>query len=235
MEIYNNNMNPSPIEETEEIISPTRLRNQTLIKDTILCSICKNLLSLVGSKICSSCGEQVCINCTSLKCPVQNCDPKNHNGVLPRPVREELENLEILCKFDGCPYHIHLKDVHEHQKLCKFRKQKCEFCNSLFESEELEKHKKTCTQRLNKCEKCSFMGKLHEFQHDCKVYSRIDSLDKKIDYNNLYIKKIEHNDNIYMQKIEELENKILNINKLINISTKNINIKNIIDMRFKKR
>jgi WD40 repeat protein len=199
-------MESFPNQQLEETIKPNRLKNQNMSKDTFLCSICKNLLSLVESKICSNCGEQFCKNCVYNKCPVEECDPSYHNGALPRPIREQLENLEVKCKFNGCPNYIHLKDLNDHQSICNFRRQKCDFCNSIFDSESIEEHKENCTQRVVKCDDCSYQEKSNQFQHDCKIFQRFDLIDRKFKCFDLYDKKF-----------EELENKILQLSKLLKI------------------
>jgi hypothetical protein len=217
-------MDPIHDQQLEEAISPIRLRSQNLLKDTILCSICKNLLSFVESKICSNCGEQICKRCIPYNCPGKECDPSYHNGVLPRFVREQLEILEVKCKFNGCPFYIQLKHLDDHQSMCNFRRQKCDFCNLIYDSESIEQHKKNCTQRLQKCENCSFEGKLNEFQHDCKMIQRFDQIDKKLEHFDHYIKKF-----------EELEKLILKSNNLLKIPSRSKLGDRLNKTRLKKR
>jgi WD40 repeat protein len=215
-------MESFPNQQLEETIKPNRLKNQNMSKDTFLCSICKNLLSLVESKICSNCGEQFCKNCKDYNCPVEECDPSYHNGALSRPVREQLENLEVKCKFNGCPNYIYLKDLNDHQSICNFRRQKCDFCNSIFDYESIEEHKENCTQRVVKCDDCSFQEKRNQFQHDCKIFQRFDLIDRKFERFDFYDKKFELFD-LFDKKIEELEKRILKLSKLLKIPSRNTN------------
>jgi hypothetical protein len=203
-------------------INPSRLKNEKFAKDTkFLCCICNCLLSVTGSKVCSNCGEQFCKECISFNCPDKGCDPSNHDGVVMKSVRNELEKLEVKCKFSGCFIYIPLKDLINHENVCSYKIQKCEYCSIFFDSHLLEEHKLNCTEKIVKCENCSFHAKFIEFTHDCRMSQRIDQLEKKLEKILEHIERCEVVDKKILVESKEVSHSVIQL-----IKDKNNNIKN---------
>jgi WD40 repeat protein len=184
----------------QDQISPTRLRNQKTA-NRCLCSICKNILPLSNSQTCTKCGEQFCMNCINYEisingglCPAQGCGEPYIGGILMKTIKSEIEELEIKCKFSGCENYIQLRDLNNHESLCSYKQQLCQYCKNIFDSEKIEEHKLNCTERIVECANCFFKDKFNNSNHDCRIFRHLDVLYKKL---------------------EEMENKFIKIEKMI--------------------
>lgn len=195
-------MNKTIISHTQDYqIAPTRLRNQ---KNALrcLCSICMNILPFNNSQTCTKCGEQFCSSCIDYElkknrgiCPAKDCGEEYSGGSLMKTIKLEIEELEIKCKFPGCLNFVKMRDLIIHESMCNYKHQSCSYCKNIFDSEKIEDHKINCTERIIECANCFFKDKFNNSIHDCRVYKHFDILYKKL---------------------EEIENKFIKIEKMMN-------------------
>jgi hypothetical protein len=99
------------------------------IPDRLSCSICIEILS---TPIILNCKHSFCHDCISnwinngKECPL--CRKKINKSELKesKNLEEEIQNLEVFCKFINCPWTGPLRQLETHEALCTFSPSRAE-------------------------------------------------------------------------------------------------------------
>ena len=132
------------------------------------CLICTKLLR--EPQVTECCGQHFCLYClrqwlqgTSGKpCPM--CRAQKCNYIRYLPMKREIEELEVYCKYQklGCTKTLALKDAEEHRKVCEFEEVSCS-CGKGFLKKELMNHQQNyCPYRQVQCIYCKQTGPFHQ-------------------------------------------------------------------------
>lgn len=176
------------------------------------------------------------VNRQSLFCKNKSkgCD---FNGLITQYSEHKCDWEIVICENENCNFEVIRKDLNEHSNICEFRKVKCEDCSDLIIFNQLEKHNNECLKKLIPCElNCNQMV-MREIMNShvtdlcdntiliCQ-FSKYGCLEKPLrkDYqqhnyenlhyhNSLFITYFEDFQNKYTQKCDDLENKVIVLEK----------------------
>lgn len=123
---------------------------------SIICNLCKNILTLSDSKLCSACNKKFCSVCA--KDEVSHKCKSTFLLNFEESFYENLSNVLILCKNEenGCKEIKKYTELFCHEIICLYELKICNDCNKKFVKKEIDSHNKTCNAKLL----CIFQNKL---------------------------------------------------------------------------
>jgi WD40 repeat protein len=162
----------------EDKIEMNRLRYHPINFKYISCSLCHFLLPFDKSEACSLCGTQYCSSCITLylkfnerKCANKTCDKIYYPMILLSSKKEELEELEIRCRYEKCGTFKKFKELYLHETQCRFREILCPACCGKFNETDYSNHIQNCTENFLTCQSCGFKAKVKDLiNHSCEIF-----------------------------------------------------------------
>lgn len=162
----------------EDKIHMNRLKYHPINFKYISCSICHFLLPFDTSEACSICGSQYCVSCITIyltfnerKCANKTCNKIYYPMILLQSKREELEEIEIKCKYEKCPVFKKFRELRLHETQCKYREIICPACSGKFNETDYSNHIQNCSENFLTCQSCGFKAKVKDLiNHSCELF-----------------------------------------------------------------
>ena len=128
--------------------------------DRYTCQLCNLLLR---EPVQSERGEVACGQCYKQKdqddgiCPI---DKEPYTGKVNRDKAKEKDVLALLCycRFEslGCSWIGKVRDIDEHERECRFKSEKCQFCDAALRTSDMRSHLNICPALIS--QGCPFLG-----------------------------------------------------------------------------
>lgn len=224
---------------THNIMTPKLLVGEFKnLEDTIICSICLNILHKPVS--CQQCSTAFCYECIDSwksnkqnKCPFCNCQLGLEN--INRLAMNFLSKIQLLCYNKNCNVSVSYDSFYQHYNNCDLTETTCKHCNKDYEKRDILNHIKECPIKIVACQICGIKLKRQNYiahfdiAHPPIIQSfKCDNCNVKFD-SEIHLKK--HTE-LCLENIR-LKNKLNELNRIDSHFLDELNNKNMIIEKLK--